>query len=566
MFFKKVMALKSQLAALDKSQAVIEFAMDGTILHANQNFLAVTGYSLAEIKGKHHRMFVSPETAHSKEYADFWSRLQSGEYFSAEFQRFGKGGREIWIQASYNPILDTRGKPMKVVKYASDITKAKLQTADYIGQLAAISRSQAVISFDLNGIILDANQNFLNAMGYRLDEIQGQHHRMFVDPAESSRAAYQEFWAQLRRGEYVAGESRRLGKGGREVWIQASYNPILDASGKPFKVVKYASDITASKLANADSAGQLAAIGKSQAVISFDLNGIILDANQNFLNTTGYRLDEIKGKHHRIFMPPAQASSAEYSAFWEKLRRGEYAAGEFCRVGKNGQEVWIQANYNPIMDASGKPFKIVKYAIDITKQISERHKSAAISHGLLENVHAVAAATEEMLASIMEISKNMGQSKLSVNDIVSKTNEADQLMKHLQETALSMETVVQLISNIAGQVNLLSLNATIEAARAGEAGKGFAVVAAEVKNLATQTSNATDEIRTQIAALQKVAAEAANSALAISSATDFVNTSVNGVAAAIEEQSAVTQEISRNMQKASSSVAQLNECFNKSIA
>ncbi|NKF21714.1 methyl-accepting chemotaxis protein [Solimonas marina] len=233
------------MAALDRSQAVIEFTLDGHILQANDNFLAALGYSLSEIRGQHHSMFVEPAVRDSVEYRQFWERLGRGEYDAGQYKRVGKNGREIWIQASYNPVLDEHGKPWKVVKYATDITAQKAKAADYEGQLAAIDKAQAVIEFTLDGHIVQANENFLKTLGYRLDEIRGQHHSMFVTAAERDSETYRHFWEKLGRGEYDAGRYRRVGKEGREVWIQASYNPILDASGRPMKVVKYASDITA---------------------------------------------------------------------------------------------------------------------------------------------------------------------------------------------------------------------------------------------------------------------------------------------------------------------------------
>ena len=247
------------LAALDKSQAVIHFSLDGTILWANQNFLDTLGYSLHEIQGQHHRMFVETEYAASAEYKEFWDHLGKGKYQAAEYKRVGKGGKEIWIQASYNPLLDRNGKATKIIKYATDITQRVLEAAEMKGQVSAIGKSQAVIHFGLSGHIQWANENFLAATGYTLEEIQGKHHRMFVEPAYAQSAEYSEFWDSLNKGEFQAAEYKRVGKGGKEIWIQASYNPILDPSGKTFKIVKYATDITAQikKRAESDRIGTL---------------------------------------------------------------------------------------------------------------------------------------------------------------------------------------------------------------------------------------------------------------------------------------------------------------------
>ena len=360
---------QGQIAALDRVQAIIEFTLDGKVVTANQNFLTTLGYTLEEIRGQHHSLFVEPVYRASPEYRMFWDKLGRGEFDAGQYKRIAKGGREVWLQASYNPILDQAGKPFKVVKYATDITEQKLVNANYEGQLAAISKVQAVIEFGLDGKVLSANANFLRAMGYSLDEIRGQHHGMFVDPAYRVSPEYRMFWDKLGRGEFDEGQYKRIAKGGREVWLQASYNPILDMNGKPFKVVKFATDLTDQKLATANFEGQLAAIGKAQAVIEFGLDGKVQLANENFLRTMGYTLPEVQGRHHSVFVDPAQVGAPEYRAFWEKLGRGEYDAGQYKRIAKGGREVWLQASYNPIFDLNGKPYKVVKYATDVTAQV-----------------------------------------------------------------------------------------------------------------------------------------------------------------------------------------------------
>lgn len=244
---------KALLDALDKSQAVIHFDLDGNIIWANQNFLNAVGYSLPEIQGRHHSTFVEAAYAQSEDYRNFWRTLREGKFQAAEYKRLAKGGREIWIQASYNPIFDKNGKPYKVVKYATDITQQTLQNADLKGQIDAIGKSQAVIHFNLDGTIQWANENFCGAVGYAMNEIQGKHHSMFVDPKHATSAEYTHFWDMLRQGRFQA-EYQRVGKGGKEIWIQASYNPIFDPNGKAFKVVKYATDITAQVKAREEKA------------------------------------------------------------------------------------------------------------------------------------------------------------------------------------------------------------------------------------------------------------------------------------------------------------------------
>jgi methyl-accepting chemotaxis protein len=547
-------AALAQADAMGKSQAVIEFDMDGTIVTANQNFLKVMGYQLSEIAGKHHSMFAPPALRDSGEYRAFWADLNLGKYKAGEFKRIGKGGREVWIQASYNPILGAGGKPVKVIKFASDITAQKIRSMEDAGKIAAISRAQAVIEFNLDGTIITANDNFLAVLGYQLSEIQGKHHGMFVAPSERDSAAYREFWQGLNRGEFRSGEFKRMGKGGKEIWILASYNPILDDTGKPFKVVKFASDVTEQKLKAADSSGQLEAIGKSQAVIEFGMDGVILDANENFLKTLGYPLSEIKGKHHGMFVSPSERDSAEYREFWAKLNRSEFQSGEYKRVGKGGREIWIQASYNPILDLNGKPFKVVKYASETTAQVIARLQGEKVR----DMMGQVAAGAEELNASVREISEAMSKSKTTASTAVDRVEAADQQAQRLSAAADSMRNIVQLIGDITGQINLLALNATIESARAGEAGRGFAVVASEVKNLANQAKQATDKIEQEIGNLNGISGDVVGALGTIKKAILDVSEFVTSTAAAVEQQSAVTDEMSSNMQRAAAEAAAMS--------
>ncbi|MGY2046557.1 methyl-accepting chemotaxis protein [Methylobacterium sp. JK268] len=262
------------IEALGRSQAIIAFSPDGTILDANETFLKTVGYALGEIKGVHHRMFVDPAEQDGAAYRAFWASLAGGEFQSGEYRRLGKGGREIWLQATYNPIRGRTGRIIKVVKFASDITERKRTDADYRSKVEAVERSRAAIEFDLSGHILRANDNFLQTVGYGLDEIVGRHHTLFVDPAERESAAYRDFWARLARGEFQSGEFRRLAKGGRDVWLQAVYNPVLDASGRPTKVVKYATDTTRAVQARREREEALAAIEVKLQEIDHTMAGV----------------------------------------------------------------------------------------------------------------------------------------------------------------------------------------------------------------------------------------------------------------------------------------------------
>ena len=461
---------------------------------------------------------------------------------------------------------------------------------DTTAKLEALDRSQAVIEFMLDGTIVTANQNFLSALGYSLDEIKGKHHSMFVDPKDRDGAEYRKFWEDLRSGKFQRAEYKRIAKGGREIWIQATYNPLLDRSGKAYKVVKFATDVTAEKLKAAEFQSQIEAIDKAQAVISFDLEGKILDANRNFLAALGYSIDEIRGRHHSMFVEPSHRESADYRRFWEDLRAGRFQQAEYKRIGKGGKEIWIQASYNPIFDMSGRVFKVVKFATDITAQVRERMRraeaqkvidqdlgaitdavsrtneqaaaAASASTQTSSNVQAVASGAEELAHSVAEISRQLAHALEITNEAVGQADRTNSTINTLVSATQKIGEVVDLINSIAAQTNLLALNATIEAARAGEAGRGFAVVASEVKNLATQTSKATEEIGSQIAEVQNNTRQAVDAISGISSTIGKINEISTAIATAVEEQEAVTRDMSENMQTAALGVETITRGMN----
>ncbi|CAA2158419.1 Biofilm dispersion protein BdlA [Methylobacterium brachiatum] len=454
--------------------------------------------------------------------------------------------------------------------------------ADHAAKLDALDRSQAVIEFRPDGTILTANANFLTAMGYTLPEVQGQHHGMFVESTYRDSAEYRAFWEALRRGTYQSAEFKRVAKGGRPVWIQASYNPVLDRAGRVIKVVKFAADITAQKMHALDVDGQITALHRSQAVIAFDPAGAILEANQNFLDAVGYRRDEIAGRHHSMFVDAAEQTGAAYRGFWDRLGRGEFAAGEFRRIAKGGRELWIQATYNPIKDVDGTVLKVVKFAADITAQVHERQRRAEAQRTIgadldaigsaVENVtrqtaeaagtvgqvsndiQCVASGAEELSASVGEISQQVSHAARMAGEAVEQARHTGSIVTGLSGQAAQIGEVVALIQGIASQTNLLALNATIEAARAGAAGKGFAVVASEVKALAEQTAKATDQIRGQIAATQTATREAVDAIGSIQGTIRALDEVSAAIAAAVEEQSAVTREMSGSMHTAAHGV------------
>ncbi|MBB3659197.1 methyl-accepting chemotaxis protein [Rhizobium sp. BK650] len=490
------------LAALSNSQAMIEFDLSGKILTANENFCRALGYELREIVGKHHSMFVDPAYASSAEYKAFWTKLSAGKFEQQQYKRIGKGGREVWIEASYNPVF-RRGKPVKVVKIATDITAQKLKSAEDAGKIHALSRAQAIIEFSPTGEVLTANDNFLSALGYSLTEIQGKHHSMFCEADYTRSDAYKEFWRKLSSGQLVADEFMRIGKGGRKVFIQASYNPIFDLNGRVSKVVKFATDVTA----RVENVEQLA--------------GCLT----NFAN------GDLSQTIQRPFIPSLERLRIDFNSASEKLK------GAMAMVAENAKA--ISAGSNEIRTA----------ADDLAKRTEQQAAS----------VEETAAALEEITTTVKDSSRRAEEA----GQLVARTRDHAQhsgqvvrdaigAMDQIETSSSEISNIIGVIDEIAFQTNLLALNAGVEAARAGEAGKGFAVVAQEVRELAQRSAKAAKEIKSLITASGSHVAngvalvtKAGTALQEIVSQVHDINTNVTAIVEAAREQSTALAEINQ---------------------
>lgn len=491
--------LETRMAQINTACVVSESDLKGDITYVNDLLCEVSQYTREECIGQPHSMFRHPDMPKAV-FKELWATIGKGKIFRGIIKNRKKDGSPYWVDALIAPVLGPNGKPVKYIGVRYIITEQVQKQQELEGQMSAINAATAYIEFKADGTILMANDLFLKAVKYTAQEIEGKHHRIFNDSNYTKTRDYEQFWVNLRNGDPQVGEFRRVAKDGSDVWLQANYTPVKDDKGNVIKVIKLATDITEQKSRNLDFQGQLQAIGRSNAVIEFKMDGTVVSANDNFLKVVGYSMDEIKGKHHRMFVDQAYARSSEYAEFWNRLNNGEFFVGTYTRINKRGQEVYIQASYNPILDLNGNPVKVVKYALDMTEiirvikamangDLSLRCDTSVDNGGLtseinkaLENLNSVlgnisqgseiVAKSSDLLqkkvgdmkSNTTEVATAIAQMAKGAQDQAQKTDESSKLVNHVMTSANEMEKKADVI-NKAAERGLESSNQGLKTVR-----------------------------------------------------------------------------------------------------
>lgn len=498
------LAARVRYAAVDSVIAQVCCDLEGTILTANSAYCALLGYEAGELVGTTLEPIRLVDSKVRFDSAKFVNSIELGEAKKLSIVRRHKDGGLRVLEVDFIPIASTSGRVERVAQIVADVTDNNHAANRMSSTLAAINRSAAIIYFKPDGTIVEANENFLQATGYTQAEILGKHHAIFMPKGESEQPDYREFWKSLREGDVKSGEFLRIAKGGRELWLRANYNPIYDIGGSVLGVVKVAQDVSADKREALDLARQIEALQRSQAVIEFDMAGNVLSANTNFLSILGYSQHEVTGKHHSMFLPAEARNSPDYLTFWQDLRKGVAQVAEFCRVSKSGKDVWIQASYNPILGSDGRPYKVVKFATDITprraaikafeislKALSQGHLDHQLDAQMPEDLSAL---RDSYNRAILRISGLVGSIVESVDAI---RNEASNLANATENLGTRTERQASSLVETAAAIKILA--SSVSGSTSGAQDAAHAVTMAqerstEGRKVVGQTISAINEI------------------------------------------------------------------------
>ncbi|MHC9064167.1 methyl-accepting chemotaxis protein [Nitrospira sp. CMX1] len=425
--------------ALNRVQAVCECDLDGTFIVANDYFLTLLGCTLNEIKGKHRRVFSDPAQMEQPAFQAFWDKVKRGESGSCIYKWVGKGGKEVWVQAMGASVISVLGKPVKIIEFAIDVTQQQLELEDLRDELNArvdIMNTTSIVSeANLKGDILTVNDKYIDISKYSKQELIGSPHSITRHP-DMPKDVFKAMWQTIGRGQIFRGVIKNRAKDGSPYYVDAVIKPILGKNGKPRKYLGVRYDLTEQEIQRHNMKGIVDAIDKSYICVEFTLEGAVLTANENFLKTMGYRLDEIKGRHHRMFCDPAYTNSDGYTALWQKLNRGEFDTGVYRRLGKDGKEIWVQASCNPVKDEMGRTFKVVELATDISDQKRAQNKvekliEAASAGQLSERI-----ASEEFIGASKEFTEGVNR---LLDSVVTPLHEAQQVLAALAANDLTQQ-------------------------------------------------------------------------------------------------------------------------------
>lgn len=519
--------VQAQLAAINDKSVFVEYDRDGKLVSANELFLKTFQYQLQELTGKPDRLFVRPQD--EPLHQELWKKVEAGQVQTSEYRRIGKDGSDIWLKGSYTPVKAENGYLLKVLFFANDITFEKKQSIDNKSQLVALNKSNATIEFEMDGTIITANDNFLNTIGYQLDEIKSRHHRIFCDSQYTESAEYREFWAKLNKGEFVAGEFERISKTGKKIWLQAAYNPILDIDGKPYKVVKFATDITSQKRS----------IKEINRVVASVLEKGNLNERMDYGDATGMELDLLKSLNS--LLEGIATPLLEVSQVMSEMAEGNLTAkvSVECKgdIKKMADSLAVaMGNLNNLLSDIDKNSNLIASSSDqmLIKSDQMQGTTAQVASAIgqmAEGVHDQAAQIDEsyrLIEVVRNAAENVGTKADKINSAAMKGQEnakkgigtvkkvVESMTKIQNSASITSESIdvltkrseeiaktLNVITDIAWQTNLLALNAAIEAARAGDAGRGFAVVAEEIRKLAEDSRSSAGDIENVIKAVAK---------------------------------------------------------------